>query len=468
VGAVAQNIILARVLPIQAYGLLSAILSAGMFAFVISDFGTGISVCRLQASRDRQGWKEEYRKLWTIRILLSGAAVCVVVPIAMARFPEATVLVTFVLASELFRSVAHFIGMAARGAGNVRSVVILTLCDRWGTLGCSSVIVLMGGGLEAIGVAYFIPRLIALALGLRWIREAGLPMRFSETSRRLFNDLRAVSPIGILLVSDKIVFYSMPLLIALLGSTIDVAMFQASMKISLLPISICSALVGAYFPDFVKEAIADRPPGVAVGVYGLVSVLCAPVVALCLLSPQVPLRVLFGTTFEAAAGCLRVMAGFIVLNIAHQFSVHLLPAYGREGILGRSASSAAAVCVAIALALVPANGAVGAAIAVAMYAVVALVPNATALRGAWRLQLTHRDVIVSSWVAAAGCFGATGALMWLSVEPVVFLCLWSVVSLTIVVGFAYRQREAIRSLFVSVKSAHSMREVEQESLVRLG
>src|SRR5437867_10469652 len=107
-GAVVQNVILARFLGLQEFGYLAALLSAAMFAFVISDFGTGLSVCRLLASGRDHDIADSFRDLWTTRVWTSVLSVTLFAVAGVLLFPTYWFTACLLMASELFRSLANF------------------------------------------------------------------------------------------------------------------------------------------------------------------------------------------------------------------------------------------------------------------------------------------------------------------------------------------------------------------------
>src|SRR5207245_4481733 len=163
-----------------------------------------------------------------------------------------------------------------------------------------------------------------------WAIHAGLSLRVRIPAGSLWKIGWSLAPLATLLLSDKLVFYSMPLLLVACSSPTETGLFQAAFKIGLLPISACSALLAAYFPAMVRDAADGRGPQSAVGVYFFLSVVGTPLIALCLTLPKAILRGVFGPAFIQGATTLRLIAVFVVLNTVYQVAVHLLPAYGRE------------------------------------------------------------------------------------------------------------------------------------------
>src|SRR5262245_49292238 len=399
VGAILQNAILARFLQLHDYGVLAAILSVGMFVFVVADFGTGLSVTRLMAVQSGQEQKDQFKGLWASRLVMTALSAGAAVAVGSFLAPGAALLVLVVIGSEMFRSVANFLTSAARGLSRVRAVMIISVFDRVGTLLGSVIAVIQGWGLGGVAGAYLLARAVSCSIALLWARSAGLSLAVKLPPAALWREWCRLTPLATLLFSDKIVFYSMPLLLAAFASAVQVGLFPAAFKIGLVPISLCSALLSAYFPEIVRDAHGSQGPKSIVGVYFFLSVVGTLLVALCFSVPVEVLRLVFGTVFVGGAATLRFIGLFVVLNTAYQVSVHLLPAYGRESILLRTTTIGACVCLVTAAITSSLLGALGAALAVVAYASVTLVPHVFVLRDVIRIDASQRNVISQGWLA---------------------------------------------------------------------
>src|SRR6266850_3720484 len=332
-GAILQNAILARYLAIHDYGVLAAVVSVGMFVFVISDFGTGLAVSRLMALPPDDTRSRKFNQLWTARMSMTGLATAVAMMCVWACAPAVSFVVFLIVGSEVFRSMSNFFAATARGLGQVAAVIKIAGCDRIGTLVCSVFAVTMGWGLEGVAVAYVGARTASCIVAYVWASGAGLRVKSLVPAKAIWKECVALAPLATLLLSDKIVFYSMPLVLVAASTAAEAGLFNAALKIGLVPMSLCSALLAAYFPDMVRDAAEGIGPKSAVGVYFFVSVVGTPLIALCLAFPQFILGTVFGPAFIPGAMTLRWIGLFVVLNVAYQVAVHLLPAYGRESIL---------------------------------------------------------------------------------------------------------------------------------------
>jgi len=292
---------------------------------------------------------------------------------------------------------SNFFAATARGLGQVAAVIKIAGCDRIGTLVCSVFAVTMGWGLEGVAVAYVGARSASCIVAYVWASGAGLRVKSLVPAKAIWKECVALAPLATLLLSDKIVFYSMPLVLVAASTAAEAGLFNAALKIGLVPMSLCSALLAAYFPDMVRDAAEGIGPKSAVGVYFFVSVVGTPLIALCLAFPQFILGTVFGPAFIPGAMTLRWIGLFVVLNVAYQVAVHLLPAYGRESILLRSSSIGAVLCLVVAAIVVRKVGATGAAGALVVYATATLIPNIAALRGAFRFSTSQLRCVVQGW-----------------------------------------------------------------------
>src|SRR3989442_6554704 len=166
--AVVQNAILAQYLALHDYGILAALLSVGMFVFVISDFGTGLAVSRLMALPPDENRSRQFSHLLTVRMSMTGLATVVAMSIAWRCAPAVATLVLVIVGSEFFRSMSNFFTAAARGLGHVTAVLRIAGFERIGTLLCSVLAVAMGWGLRGVVLAYLGARALSCILAYAW------------------------------------------------------------------------------------------------------------------------------------------------------------------------------------------------------------------------------------------------------------------------------------------------------------
>ena len=133
---------------------------------------------------------------------------------------------------------------------------------------------------------------------------------------------------------------------------------------------------------------------------------------------------------------------------AYQLSVHLLPAYKREGVLLRSSTLAALIGIVVAVVAIPKLGPTGAAAAIGLYSLIALAPNYVALRGSLRLDSAQRKILRDSWLSLAICLFVTGLLAAMPLRHAVFLSGWCIFSGVASLAFLARNRAIVRYLFL--------------------
>ncbi len=455
IGAILQNAVLARLLMIQDYGMLAVVLSAGMFVFVVSDFGTGLAVTRLMALGADEERAKQFRGLWAVRLAMTGLTTLGALVFGSVIAPGVAPLLVLIMSSEIFRSIASFLTSAARGLTSVRAVLVISSSERFGTLIGSVIAVTRGWGLGGVVGAYVIARIASCAYAVVWACFEGFDLRFTLAPRSVWKECMGLAPFATLLLSDRIVFYSMPLVLAAFTSSAQVALYHAAFKIGLLPIALCSALLSAYFPAIVRDARENSGPRSVVGVYFFLCVVGTPIVTLCVAAPRDVLTVVFGSAFGGAAMALRLIGVFVVLNTAYQVSVYLLPAYGRERILLMTTSVGVGLCLSTATATARALGATGGALAVVMYAFATVVPHLIALRRVVSVDPEQRRILVEGWLAMLGGLVAGFYLSLVGMRTPLLLSAWVVVSSLGVLALLVRNRSMLLPLWWVREGGHS-------------
>ncbi|HET6202571.1 MAG TPA: oligosaccharide flippase family protein [Planctomycetota bacterium] len=234
-------------------------------------------------------------------------------------------------------------------------------------------IVLAGGDVRMLAVAYLVAGVVSVAIYLPLLRRAfarrGLLAHLDL--RRLRFPVREVYSFGLpVFVSDvmNVLRTTLPMIVleAVSGST-DVADFRALVPVAGLNLIVMQSMKMLYVP--VASRLYAR--GDHAGIDDLfwqtavwIAVVTFPVVAVCIALAEPVTVLLFGERYAGAGPVLAVLAAGNYLNAAMGLNGFTLQVYGCVRILAAASAVATGCGFALSLALVRGHGALGAAAAV--------------------------------------------------------------------------------------------------------
>ncbi|MBI5610695.1 MAG: flippase [Deltaproteobacteria bacterium] len=236
----------------------------------------------------------------------------------------------------------------------------------------------------AIAVAMLAASLVALGYSVMLLMRVVTP-QFGFSMPMLQRFTREVLPLGFAIVASLIYFKIDVPMLRMLRGDVDVGLYNAAYKVlenmSIVP----AVLLAATFPAL--SATVDSDPAAASRLHRttrkvlLLAGLCGAFVLLAV--PDLLIAILNGREYAPAAATLRALAPSVVLTFVNYLETHMLVAMGLVKAQMAFAVALIAVNVLANLALIPALGGVGAALATAVTEVVLL---------AFVLPLVHREL----------------------------------------------------------------------------
>ncbi len=281
-----------------------------------------------------------------------------VVGLAAVALPVAPVLVPLVLFFVL-AGWSEFLGVAlrARGDRGQESAVIFGL--RLAGLVLVGGALLRGASLAGVAWAHALSALPAIALGLLLLRRKPAPAGPPDPPLRSI--LRESAPLavngGLALLSLRVEF----LVLSFLRGGREAGLFLAGLRVVEFLNLVPSAVAAGAMPALTREALRGEGP-VRQRTAATLAFLAVPAACGLLLVAPGLLQLLFGGGYDPAAPSLRVLAPALVPLFLNALLVSALVAAGRAHWLPRLTALRVAAAAGLAFVLVPAMGAMGAAL----------------------------------------------------------------------------------------------------------
>lgn len=351
-------VLAARQLPIATFGDLVLLLSVAGMAAVMADAGWSFALAAAVGRRPDQGW-------WVHRAVLGrraaagvGASALVVLVAAIADVPTVAALLIgcSIVATTLHSSST----ITLRALGSVAPEATNEVASRAFVLVLGTIVLARGGGLIAVTVLYAIADLLSALVLTSMARSRLRALRGPvENELRSAISSRAIAPLWLATVLGSLSHRIGLLIIAALGSPLDVALYGVAARLLdgvLLPFGALSSVV---VPRF---ASLDRPRATAsanrvarrCGAIGL------PLVAVLFVVSPTVVRLTFGPQFDPAVDPFRIL---LLAVVPSAVALVLAPLVGLIDARATVRISAAilAANVALNLLLVPRLGPAGAA-----------------------------------------------------------------------------------------------------------
>lgn len=381
-------LVIARHLGPAPFGRLMTLLSLAAIVGVVHDGGHQFALTETVA-RDVGSIRPASRLVIRRRLLLaSGAAVSVVIFYAATFDGEVAPAVIFA-ASILGTAVYSSVTAGLRGAETIAPDAANEVLSRLFILGVGVPLLLSGGGLLAVVVAYGVTELvsaIALLMVLRtWLRRRGVPPQSSAFDPSGFRWSR-LWPLAAALAVGTISYRVDMWMVALLRDDAEVGVYAAAYRLLeglLIP---AGAIATARLASIVRSPDTELPRRLTRLCAATVAVTGLPAIVLALTAPFV-LRLTFGSAFADSTSVLRLLLAGSIASAAVVVVVPAISARSRTGSLVISLTSALANIGLNAL-FIPGRGAQGAAIASLITQGVTLVAAVVVLR---RLLVRSQD-----------------------------------------------------------------------------
>jgi O-antigen/teichoic acid export membrane protein len=203
-----------------------------------------------------------------------------------------------------------------------------------------------------------------LTVGYGVLRGWFHPAHRGSHDRALIAGLR---PFALLECLNQTVQWTDMMLLGVLAPAYETGLFAVARGLSRALQSVVFAVAHSFLPaatDAWATRGADGLRSVYVRARALTFALLWPGLALCLVTPALPVRVLFGTTYAASAPALRLLAAALLLDALFGAKELALMAAGGASDAARAGTAGIVVGVAALLLLGPRLGATGAALAV--------------------------------------------------------------------------------------------------------
>jgi O-antigen/teichoic acid export membrane protein len=351
----------------------------------LTDAGLWSIAVRELASADAARARSLMRDIVGLRLVLSGVSACAAIgfaaaagyPLVLVAGVAVTALATILLSVQLTWSAA----LAARlrfgwitGLDLLRQVIMV---------GGIVALALAGAGLLAF-LALAVPAALAALLptGILVRREVALAPRFDRAEwRRLMGD---VLPFAAATAAGALYFSVALVLMSLIADEQQTGYFGASFRVVGVLFGLPGLIVGAALPIFARAA-GDDPERLRFGVQRVVdstTIFGAVVVLGVFVGASDVIAIVAGGAFEPAAAVLRIQCIGLLGSFVTAVLVYALLSLGRTRAIFLLACGPLVINIVLTLALAPAHGAVGAAIATVVGELVLACAAAVVLRRA--------------------------------------------------------------------------------------
>ncbi len=286
------------------------------------------------------------------------AITAVVATLAMVTLPVAPVFVPLVLFFVL-AGWSEFLGVALRARGDRVQESAVIFCLRAAGLLFVGGALLRGASLAGVAWAHALSALPAIVLGFLFVRGKLAPPGPPDPRVRAI--LRESAPLavngGLALLSLRVEF----LVLSFLRGGREAGLFLAGLRVVEFLYLVPSAVAAGAMPALTREALRGEGP-VRRRTTATLAFLAVPAAGgLVLVAPGL-LHLLFGEGYAASSSSLRILAPALVPLFFNALVGGALIAAGRADWLPRLTALRVAVAAGLAFALVPAFGAVGAAL----------------------------------------------------------------------------------------------------------
>ncbi len=342
------TLLLARRLGAADFGLFGRLSVIAVVLAEAADLGLQGTAARALVARTIS-----LRGLMKAKVAISA----LVTALALVGLPFAPVLVPLVL-FFVGAGWSEFLGVALRARGDRVQESAVIFCLRTAGLLLVGGALLRGASLVGVAWAHALSALPAIALGLLLLHRRPAPAGLPDPPLRVI--LRESAPLavngGLALLSLRVEF----LVLSFLRGGREAGLFLAGLRVVEFLNLVPSAVAAGAMPALTREALRGEGP-VRPRTAATLSFLAVPAAfGLVLVAPGL-LHLLFGSDYVSAAPSLRVLALALVPLFLNGLMVGALIAAGRADWLPRLTALRVVVAAVLAFALVPAQGAMGAA-----------------------------------------------------------------------------------------------------------
>jgi O-antigen/teichoic acid export membrane protein len=346
---------------------------AGVYLYGIREF-----VHRSDAERQRV-----MANLLGLRLTLASIGIVLAVLFALVAGYRSVLIVGAVLVGGglLVQVTADILSIPLQAQLRLGRLTIVDLTRRLAALALIAVLALLGAGLLPLLATSIGSGLIALVL-LTWLVRHSARLRVS-VDRRAWRELFAETlPYAIAMSVGAIYFYVTVIVMSLIATAQQTGLFSTSFRITQAALGVPALLLTAIFPVMSQMERDRSETGVILGKVFTVAVISGLWMSLVTaLGASFIVDLVAGSKGHAAVAVLRIQGAVLTLSFVSTSSAVALISLRRFRPLIVASSCSLALNIALGLALVPALGARGGAIAdVATEAIAALALTALLMR----------------------------------------------------------------------------------------
>jgi O-antigen/teichoic acid export membrane protein len=391
-------VVAARTLSEAEFGRYAFAVGVGLIGAQLASGGLQVALLRrlsisASAPEDRVAYGAALRARAAAGVAW-GIAAGVVAAVAASSVGEAGSLAA-VAVSVVVASHGEIWLQVMRATGRLQTEAVAMLVGRMATAAGAATALLLGTGLVGLGVAYVIGSLISLGLARAISRRVLTPAAGTGWSGA-WSWYRQSIPLAVASVTSLLMFRIDVLFLEWLRGPGTVGLYAAAYRPFEATLLVSVGVMAASFPHLARAA-SDPDEFRRFGLRIAALLLAAAVVVAALgwlLAPAV-IEVAFGSPFAAAGDLARILAIAVVPMYLNALVTHGLIAVGRSWHVAVAMAAALAVNVAVNLALIPATGATGAAIATVAAEATLLVVGGLGLVIGARLDARPRRVTAS-------------------------------------------------------------------------
>lgn len=366
--AFVMTVMMPRYLGATGFGRLYLAISLTAVMSILVEFGLNSLVAR-EVSRQRQ---DATRYLVNAGLLKAGlwviAFAILAVVVRVADYPLQTQIAVAILAlSVLLASESTLIVAVLQANDRMRWIAISTVVEKIVYVGLGVVVLVLGYGVLAVSAVMLVGSLAGFVLDVWWFRSLArdTDVRTGWQGIELKGLFVQALPFFSVLFFGAVYFRVDVIILSLLSTDAVVGYYGAAYRLFQTTYIIPEAFLFAFFPLFCR---LSPQPGDALSVAAqkgldLLLLIGLPIsLGMFVLSDEI-VTTLYGAGFAASVPILRVLSLAIGLMYANGVFVQLLIAVEKQKRLAVTAGIAAVLNVTMNFLLIPAVGALGAAIA---------------------------------------------------------------------------------------------------------
>jgi O-antigen/teichoic acid export membrane protein len=358
--------ILVRHLGISQFGRYATVTSLLAIVSGVTEAGISLHGIREYQARPDLERRELMANLLGMRLAVTLAGVGVATAFAaVAGYPRVLVLGAAVVGAGLLMQVtADVLAIPLQVELRLARLTLVDLTRRTVALALVGVLALAGAGLLPLLAVSIGSSFVAMVM-LAWMARASLKLRARFAWRSWRNLFAQTLPSAIAMSIGAVYFYVTIIVMSLIASLNQTGLFATSFRITQVALGVPILLLTAIFPMMSREDASGGSH--AGGLFGKVftaAAICGAWLSLALvLGADAILKVVAGSQGHGALAVLRVQAAVLTVSFLSASSALTLVSLRRFRAMILTSSCALVFNVALGLALIPAYGALGGALA---------------------------------------------------------------------------------------------------------